>query len=476
MARMNSKYFADVIAKFLAEKRKEDIIVNEDFKARLRSQILEKAGGVVVEKRNVSDFKGKRTSFEFLHLFKYLFALVPSALGVFLIATYFLSLPVYVGSEVAVESGKTNVVQDTGKVRIESVDVKKGEVLNTVDEKVDNDSKIFSGEDILKRLKASGKIGGENVEFDSGHVDVSSGQNVVVVNNQNLDEQKNGSSVDTGDNRGDGMGSEVGVGSQNLGGQQSGSTVVDVNNSEVEISNVDDKNSLNINVDNGGNSAVSVVKNNDVNNSLLDNVVVNSLDDVDEKLVEQNTDSSVVPKSNDVSALKSIDSNFVETGKVDDQKTDSVKSVDAKNVNNNDDVVVKSVDIHVDIDDSFVSQQDNVVVENNVVNDVIVSSDEKVNVQVSFLSVNLIDEQKVIFNDDVVDVLVGERTDVNLIVVKDGPKHTFEVLVNLLDGVVEKHYYSFVDGRFIEVVLERVENSYFTPFSYSTGIDYSVVK
>jgi len=146
MARVSSKYFATVIAKFLDAKRKENIVIDSAFKEELRSKVLARAmelsasAGVQKSKpeltrreeimheeslvdgefstelpelpsepRNVFSFH------DFVSKWRYALALVPSALLVFIISVFFLKLPVNVPSNVVVPRVENGQMQENAQ-------------------------------------------------------------------------------------------------------------------------------------------------------------------------------------------------------------------------------------------------------------------------------------------------------------------------------------------------------------------------
>lgn len=115
MARSNSKYFASVITKLIAAKRKENIVIDESFKTHLRSELLTRAAG---------PFSGTQP-IDIGQLFarwKYAFALVPSALVVMLVAAQFLQMPVNIPSEqiipTATRENPVSEEETTGKASV----------------------------------------------------------------------------------------------------------------------------------------------------------------------------------------------------------------------------------------------------------------------------------------------------------------------------------------------------------------------
>ncbi|MCA9374271.1 hypothetical protein KC725_03870 [Candidatus Peregrinibacteria bacterium] len=104
MARPNSKYFASVITKLLAHKRKENIQVDESFKMMLRSDILTKAASVLGEQQRLPETGGK----SFFAQWKYLFAAVPTFALLMFVGSQFMNMPVVIP-----EGQLPNAEQDT---------------------------------------------------------------------------------------------------------------------------------------------------------------------------------------------------------------------------------------------------------------------------------------------------------------------------------------------------------------------------
>ncbi|HMR01263.1 MAG TPA: hypothetical protein PKA32_02630 [Candidatus Gracilibacteria bacterium] len=104
MARSNSKYFASVITKLLAHKRKENIQIDESFKMMLRSDILTKAASVLGEQQRLPETGGK----SFFAQWKYLFAAVPTFALLVFVGSQFMNMPVVIP-----EGQLPNAEQDT---------------------------------------------------------------------------------------------------------------------------------------------------------------------------------------------------------------------------------------------------------------------------------------------------------------------------------------------------------------------------
>lgn len=112
MARVNSKYFADIIAKFLEAKRKENIIIDESFRDEFRVKLMARAAEISPIASN--DLRALDVEVEELpdrapvdwwggvRRFRYVLAFVPSALLVVLASNYVMNMPIEMGSEVVV--------------------------------------------------------------------------------------------------------------------------------------------------------------------------------------------------------------------------------------------------------------------------------------------------------------------------------------------------------------------------------------
>ncbi len=98
MARSNSKYFASVISKLVSARREENIVIDEAFKMELRSYLLTKA---------VAPVSSGGISFgEFFMKWRFIFAALPSALVVMLVAAQFLNMSVPIPTEqMVIDSG-----------------------------------------------------------------------------------------------------------------------------------------------------------------------------------------------------------------------------------------------------------------------------------------------------------------------------------------------------------------------------------
>lgn len=140
MARPNSKYFASVITKLIAAKRKENIVIDESFKMQLRSDVLTRAAGPMQEVPRPIDIG------EFFAKWKYLFAAVPSALIVTLIAVQFVQMPVSIPSEQFVPTGTEQTTETPDQPTETDVSVQD----NTQTEESGN-------EDVASGVSSSGK-------------------------------------------------------------------------------------------------------------------------------------------------------------------------------------------------------------------------------------------------------------------------------------------------------------------------------
>jgi len=115
MARSNSKYFSKVIEKLIEAKHKENIVVDQDFKERLRMNITARAAEMVKPenvdyKENMNDMVGG-----LMARWRYAFAIVPSALLLVLVAAHFMQMPVEMDSDVYVPvGGETGEMEKTG--------------------------------------------------------------------------------------------------------------------------------------------------------------------------------------------------------------------------------------------------------------------------------------------------------------------------------------------------------------------------
>jgi hypothetical protein len=107
MARTSSKYFATVIAKFLDAKRKENIVIDQKYKAELKERVMARAaemGSTAVEKPKAAAREDVSSAgpAAFISRWRYALALVPSALLVFLVAAFVTQLPVNVDTETVI--------------------------------------------------------------------------------------------------------------------------------------------------------------------------------------------------------------------------------------------------------------------------------------------------------------------------------------------------------------------------------------
>lgn len=108
MARPTSKYFTPVIKKILEAKKAENIVVDQEFKNVLRSQMLSKIQAAPVRKevvRERQDVLPERQRFdfaEFFNKFRYPLAIVPSMFLLVVVAMSAMKLPVSIQNEVIV--------------------------------------------------------------------------------------------------------------------------------------------------------------------------------------------------------------------------------------------------------------------------------------------------------------------------------------------------------------------------------------
>ncbi|MBP7058635.1 hypothetical protein KBB06_04835, partial [Candidatus Gracilibacteria bacterium] len=148
MARPIGKYFEPVIKKLIEARKSEDIVIDNRFKADLRMQILDKAMAmprasrvdnmkerVSDLKNKVSDIKGHATEIGkginqswwtawggLWGQYKYAFALVPSALIVFVVVMQIAKMPTSIDSAVTVpvvdNSSQKAMTEETGDMAI----------------------------------------------------------------------------------------------------------------------------------------------------------------------------------------------------------------------------------------------------------------------------------------------------------------------------------------------------------------------
>ena len=108
MARPVGKYFAPVIKKLIEARKNEQIFVDQKLKMDLKMQLMQIAQGMPVEKVGVQHVgEGIKnswlTAWEGLWAqYKYAFALVPTAMIVFVVVMQISKLPVFMGSRVVV--------------------------------------------------------------------------------------------------------------------------------------------------------------------------------------------------------------------------------------------------------------------------------------------------------------------------------------------------------------------------------------
>jgi|GEM_PF-5822744 len=105
MARPTSKYFTPVIKKILEAKRMENIVIDQQFKDTLRTQMMSKISAAPIQKevREVLNETGRGFDFtEFFNKFRYPLAIVPSMLLLIIVAVSAMNLPVSIKNEVIV--------------------------------------------------------------------------------------------------------------------------------------------------------------------------------------------------------------------------------------------------------------------------------------------------------------------------------------------------------------------------------------
>ncbi len=127
MARQNSKYFSSVIEKLIADKHKENIVIDQGFKARLREDVLARAKIMDVPESNVNTGVG-----EFFARWKYVLAFVPSALLVVVVAAQLMNVPVEMGSDVVVPQG-TGVEENNDEAMVGIDEDKEIEVVSDLE-------------------------------------------------------------------------------------------------------------------------------------------------------------------------------------------------------------------------------------------------------------------------------------------------------------------------------------------------------
>lgn len=162
MARPIGKYFEPVIKKLIDSRKSEDIVIDNRFKADLRMQILDKAMAmprasrvdnmkerVSDLKNKVSDIKGHATEIGkginqswwtawggLWGQYKYAFALVPSALIVFVVVMQIAKMPTSIDSAVTVPvidtSSRTAMTEESGDTRTYGAEVNNADA-NSVD-------------------------------------------------------------------------------------------------------------------------------------------------------------------------------------------------------------------------------------------------------------------------------------------------------------------------------------------------------
>lgn len=151
MARQNSKYFSSVIEKLIADKHKENIAVDQAFKARLREDILARAGMM-----DAPESSGAAGLGEFFARWKYAFAFVPSALLVVVVAAQLMNMPVNMDSDVVVPQRTGSGEESVADI----ADVSEGEG-NMESEVVEDSETGTSSADIGASVLDSEEGGGE---------------------------------------------------------------------------------------------------------------------------------------------------------------------------------------------------------------------------------------------------------------------------------------------------------------------------
>lgn len=155
MAKQNSKYFADVIAKLLAAKRKENIVIDEDFKTQLRANVM---GGNV---NSVGEMEGlggdDKERFDWGGLFyrwRLVFGIVPAVLVVAVVAAQVMSMqPVDIESDVVVESGEVAALADIAEDSVQEVMEVVEEEEHVHEEEHFHDEGIGEEPEMVKKIK-----------------------------------------------------------------------------------------------------------------------------------------------------------------------------------------------------------------------------------------------------------------------------------------------------------------------------------
>ena len=136
MARPIGKYFAPVIKLLLEAKKSEQIIVDENFKQKLRMEMMARIGALPVDKKSGAKKLTQHaselghglnhswwTAWEGLMIkYKYVFAGVPVALVVFVVALQIARMPVNIPSKVVAPVMEVKTEQDMGQANLIAAD------------------------------------------------------------------------------------------------------------------------------------------------------------------------------------------------------------------------------------------------------------------------------------------------------------------------------------------------------------------
>jgi hypothetical protein len=156
----NNKYFSEVTTKLIDAKRRENIVIDNSFKAGLRQDVLNRsvAQHVQTDKPGFGDFFRK---------WRYVLAVVPSALIVMIVAAQFMDMPVDIESEQVVATGTDSVTEEPLKSDDLQNNVSSGDKTvqelptNPPDEQKENEEpkesslKTFPGSLVLQNNEAS---------------------------------------------------------------------------------------------------------------------------------------------------------------------------------------------------------------------------------------------------------------------------------------------------------------------------------
>ncbi len=160
MARQNSKYFSSVIEKLIADKHKENIVIDQGFKARLREDVLARAKMMDVPESSASNGIG-----EFFARWKYALAFVPSALLVIVVAAQLMNMPVNMDSDVVVPQGTG--VEENGDESMVQTDEDKEAEASTDSENEDSER----GDMAASVLDSEEKVGDSDKDLIGGSED-----------------------------------------------------------------------------------------------------------------------------------------------------------------------------------------------------------------------------------------------------------------------------------------------------------------